>query len=664
MGAYENPRLINAPNYLAGFQAFEQKFQKGFEEGIEMGKKKIEADKLYVEGVEEAGEKMRLEGEAAIANSTKTRGEVESALKNFYDDALAVEPGGKGLAGLFSGGRQMLGDMDLRKLQNNFTDKVTPLNEMYNRIYDPEFNLTKDSDMSDAQYSKLEEIHNAVKSGRIRTNFSYYSQGDKEQGIDRGFNSKLEILDASGKIINTYSSSELSQIMNNNTQQVRAGIDERHSLVGSNAETYMNRSTSNVKTKATVDADPNARVLSPEDHLDAGISQQIGTANFYNENSLSIQPNANGEYTSVPDITGELNGLYANHGKGKLTSQEEIAILKRTVPTLQNVDDSKLKLILNSNMNMGTEKIKAILGDDFKLLQTAGAARPIVGMEKMTPEQVLKSIHDGQAITKAVIYHESVKKSIVDKGLLNQSYVPPTGDTGGTGGQFDKDLFKVNTANRFAQQQLNKTLKLPSLVLPASTSGLGAGGGSRQLDVNKLGFDEIKVFDGDGNAVNKTITGSRLSSNGLLKIEYEQEAKTIDQPTGEVDENGNPITERVVAAPKVNTNNYNVFTLNGLENLFKDIGGTTATQNVDVEAVYPSYFRDQVYRSIQQNFEANPNYLKNPQTSELRAALIQQYGGMQNIMQGGATSYPKLYRQDWFKAMLELEERRNNRKES
>ena len=35
MGAYENPRLINAPNYLAGFQAFEQKFQKGFEEGIE-----------------------------------------------------------------------------------------------------------------------------------------------------------------------------------------------------------------------------------------------------------------------------------------------------------------------------------------------------------------------------------------------------------------------------------------------------------------------------------------------------------------------------------------------------------------------------------------------------------------------------------------------------
>ena len=35
--------------------------------------------------------------------------------------------------------------------------------------------------------------------------------------------------------------------MNNNTQQVRAGIDERHGVVGTNAETYMNRSTSNVK---------------------------------------------------------------------------------------------------------------------------------------------------------------------------------------------------------------------------------------------------------------------------------------------------------------------------------------------------------------------------------------------------------------------------------
>ena len=113
--------------------------------------------------------------------------------------------------------------------------------------------------------------------------------------------------------------------------------------------------------------------------------------------------------------------------------------------------------------------------------------------------------------------------------------------------------------------------------------------------------------------------------------------------------------ERVVSAPKVNTNNYNIFTLNGLENLFKDIGGTTVTQTADVEAVYPSYFRDQVYQSIQRNFEADPNYLKDPQTSELRDALIQQYGGLQNIKNGGAASYPQLYKQNWFLTILRNE---------
>jgi hypothetical protein len=614
MGAYENPRLINAPNYLAGFQAFEQKFQKGFEEGIEMGKKKIEADKLYVEGVEEAGEKMRLQGEAAIANSAKTREEVESALKNFYDDALAVEPGGKGLAGLFSGGRQMLGDMDLRKLQNNFTDKITPLNEMYNRIYDPEFNLTKDSDMSDAQYSKLEEIHNAVKSGRIRTNFSYYSQEEfpDSKGMDRGFNSKLEILDANGKVINTYSSSELSQIMNNNTQQVRAGIDERHSLVGANAETYMNRSTSNVKTDLTVNADPNARVLSPENHLDAGISQQIGTAGFYNENGLSIQPNANGEYTSVPDITGELNGLYANHGKGKLTSQEEIAILKRTVPSLANVDDSKLKLILDNNMNMGTEKIKAILGDDFKFLQTAGAVRPLVDMKQMTPEEVLKSIHDGQAVSKAVIYHESIKKSIVDKGLLNQSYVPPvTQERGATQGEIN-----LQASNNKSQTDLNKVTNVINRI-PSNLVGETYNQGEN--NVPTLDFNTIRRSDGKGGFVVKEVIGQNFNPvTGKLTLKYEQESKVVES----TDEEG--LTTRGVTAPDV-SETYDIHTIPGLRKLYEDV--LMDATDLD-KKTRSTYFEDNIIKTLNSQWMNSPSYL-DKFDRETHNKMINAYGGFE-----------------------------------
>lgn len=616
MGAYENPRLINAPNYLAGFQAFEQKFQKGFEEGIEMGKKKIEADKLYVEGVEEAGEKMRLEGEAAIANSTKTRGEVESALKNFYDDALAVEPGGKGLAGLFSGGRQMLGDMDLRKLQNNFTDKITPLNEMYNRIYDPEFNLTKDSDMSDPQYRKLEEIHNAVKSGRIKTNFFYYSQGDKEQGIDRGFNSKLEILDANGKVINTYSSSELSQIMNNNTQQVRAGIDERHfgtdnkPGILTNAETYMNRATSNVKTDLTVDADPNARVLSPENHLDAGISQQIGTAGFYNKDGLSIQPNANGEYTSVPDINGELNGLYANHGKGKLTSQDEIEILKRTVPYLENVDDSKLKLILDNNMNMGTEKLKAILGDDFSVPK--GYEQSVLELEGMTPEQVLKSIHDGQAISKAVIYHESIKKSIVDKGLLNQAYVPPTKEArGATQGEIN-----LLASNNKSQTDLNKVTNVINRI-PSNLVGETYNQGEN--NVPTLDFNTIRRSDGKGGFVVKEVIGQNFNPvTGKLTLKYEQESKVVES----TDEEG--LTTRGVTAPDV-SETYDIHTIPGLRKLYEDVLMDATDLDKKTRA---TYFENNIINTLNSQWMNNQSYL-DKFDRETHNRIIKAYGGFE-----------------------------------
>ena len=39
MGAYENPRFFNAPNYMAGTQAFLTIFKKGFEEEFQKGQK-------------------------------------------------------------------------------------------------------------------------------------------------------------------------------------------------------------------------------------------------------------------------------------------------------------------------------------------------------------------------------------------------------------------------------------------------------------------------------------------------------------------------------------------------------------------------------------------------------------------------------------------------
>lgn len=645
MGAYENPRLINAPDYAAGFEAFDKKFQAGLKEGFAEGQKKIEKDKLYVAGVEESAEEMRLAGEAAIKNGSKTREEIDLALKDFYAEALEVEPGGKGLGGLFSGGRKMLGDIDLKKLENDFSDKVAPLNDMYNKIYDPEFVLEKDSDMSDDQFHKLEQIHNAVKQGRIKTNFGY------KRGKERGFSSNLEILDGNGKVIDTYSTADLSSIMNNNTKALRLEIDTDNNKVKENSSGLVVKEVTNEVERLKADGATKKSYIEGKNFLSDAVDGNIGTAGFYTmkDGVKVINMNDDGSYNNVPQVGSDsfnrLSRLYSNHTT--ISDDKKLEILTNTIPAIPTwLDKSVLMKIIDSNFKMGTEKLKGILG-------------PSVLKAGSDADTVLKNIHDGTVIAKSLMYKASVEQEIENTGILNKAYLPPV-TTGGSGGKFDKDLFNINKANNFAQQQLDKALTLPGLVLSsaAGASGLAGGSGRRTLDVNKLGFDEIKASDGTGNFVNKQITGSTLSSNGLLKIEYEQESEVIETDTGRKDADNNPILDRVVSAPKVNSNNYNVFTLNGLENLFKDIGGTTVTQNAAVENVYPSYFREQVYKSIAQNFEADPSYLKDPQTRELRGALLQ-YKFQQGETLASLNKNPKYKDAPWFQDIFRNSQKLN-----
>ncbi len=644
MGAYENPRFIPAPDYTVGFKAFEEKFQKGYEQGMQRGRDLVEQDKNYIAGIEDTADQMRLEGEIAIENGLKTKEAVETELAKFYEKAMRVDKGGKGLGGIFSAKRLQMGDVDIRQELTSFKSAIAPLNTMYDKIYLQDYSVQDDEDQSNPDSALKNEIVGAVKAGRFDSGFDY-----NPETKGGGFSSGIEYTLPDGTV-KKIAGTELARLFGNDTSEDRIKINERHEQINTNVAGNVTAAVANKKAGLQVDGSKTATLIKPIDVLDESISNVANTAGFYNKDGLSIQPDDKGNYTSIPEIGGDLDKLWSNHAmnSNKLSEETKLNIFKRTVPALKYVDNDKLLTILNGPMGIGTERLKNILGDNFESLIKKGT----ISFNYSESEEIIKSIHDGQAVTKAVLYHETVKKGIMDKGLINQAYIPPATSGDGSGSKFDKNVFNVNQARSFAQQQLNKTLKLPTMVLPSAPGGLGGGGGSTSLDVNKLGFDEIKITDGSGNFVNKAITGSRLSSNGLLKIEYEQEAKTVEVPTGETDEGGNPIMRRVVSAPKVNTNNYNIYTLNGLENLFKDIGGTTTTQTSEVESVYPSYFREEVYRSIQQNFEANPNYLKDPQTSELRIALIQQYGGVANIKQGGAASYPQLYKQDWFLNIL------------
>ena len=435
MGAYENPRFIPAPDYTVGFKAFEEKFQKGYEQGMQRGRDLVEQDKNYIAGIEDTADQMRLEGEIAIENGLKTKEAVETELAKFYEKAMRVDKGGKGLGGIFSAKRLQMGDVDIRQELTSFKSAMAPLNTMYDKIYLQDYSVQDDEDQSNPDSALKNEIVGAVKAGRFDSGFDY-----NPETKGGGFSSGIEYTLPDGTV-KKIAGTELARLFGNDTSEDRIKINERNEEINTNVASNVTAAVANKKAGLQVDGSSTATLIKPIDVLDESISNVANTAGFYKD-GLSIQPDANGNYTSIPEVGGDLDKLWSNHAmnSNKLNNETKLNIFRRTVPSLANVDDDKLLTILNGPMGIGTERLKNILGDNFKLLQTAGASRPIVGMEEMTPEEIIKSIHDGQAVTKAVLYHETVKKGIMDKGLIDQAYIPPTVSTTG---DFTKNQLKT-----------------------------------------------------------------------------------------------------------------------------------------------------------------------------------------------------------------------------
>ena len=175
MGAYENPRFFNAPNYMAGTQAFLKTFTKGLEEGVAEGEKMIAERKEYEKGIYEKGEELQQSLDAALGNTTDAKSKIQASLRQFYDEALAVDmPTKKGLGGLFAKAQERrLGDLDLIEAQNSFTDATTGINTAFNYVYDPETDIMENEDRGHEQYKIKKAIHDQIKNGSAGTNFDY-----------------------------------------------------------------------------------------------------------------------------------------------------------------------------------------------------------------------------------------------------------------------------------------------------------------------------------------------------------------------------------------------------------------------------------------------------------------------------------------------------------
>ena len=382
MGAYENPKFFNAPNYMAGTQAFIGTFQKGLQEGLQMGEDLIADRKEYEKGIFEKGDELKQELDAAVANSQMTKQQVQSALKSFYDEALSIDvPTKKGLGGLFVKAQERrLGDLDLIEAQSSFTDAVTGINTAFNYTYDPEVDIMENEDRGHEFYKKKRAIYEAIKSGNAKTDFSY-TKGE-------GFNSNIKVM-INGKE-EEFTTAEIQSIFTASGKEQRDIIDAKHDETIEGLYKRVEAATSN-RFEAVKLGDTNALVKMETD------------ADRITDQVLGLTRNADGKILFNKKNIDFINDEYNNHADISLENKIEIF---RKNSAFANLTDTQLEDVINEAMTIGVDayKDKYAGGDEVKA----------------------REFYNNVLNAKAEIVKESYMEELRDRGLLDKGYKAPT----------------------------------------------------------------------------------------------------------------------------------------------------------------------------------------------------------------------------------------------
>ena len=319
MGAYENPKFFNAPNYMAGTQAFLKTFNKGLEEGLQQGQDMIADRKEYEKGIYEKGEELKEQLDAALGNTTDAKSKIQASLTQFYDEALSVDvPTKKGLGGLFVKAQERrMGDLDLIKAQDSFTDATTGINTAFNYVYDPETDIMENEDRGHEQFKLKKAIHDQIKSGSAGTNFDY--KGGKFSG---GITIKIKN-DKTGQMEDRFiPTSEMQAIFSASGKEQRDIIDAKHNET---TESIFNESQAEVNNIIEL-----AKIGKSDKYADATIEvekiarRKLGISE---DGSLSQMSRSfiNNEYNNHADINAEdKTNLMTTSLGGLVTDKNEI----------------------------------------------------------------------------------------------------------------------------------------------------------------------------------------------------------------------------------------------------------------------------------------------------------------------------------------------------
>lgn len=406
MGAYENPRFFNAPNYMAGTQAFLTTFKKGFEEEFQKGQDLIADRKEYEKGIYDKGAELKEELDAAVANSQMTKDQVQGALRSFYDEALKVDiPTKKGLGGLFVKAQERrLGDLDLQEASQSFTDAVTGINTAFNYTYDPEIDIMENEDRGHPQFKIKKAIYDQIKSGSAGSNFNY--TGGK---FDGGITVQVPDDENPGKMKSqTFTSAEIQSIFTASGKEQRDIIDKKHDETVEGIFNETNAAVDNLMAQA--EYKNRSEIAISKDEALRIVRRRLGIAQDGKLSQMS------------KDF---INDEYNNHAN--ISEANKVSILSK-----------KLK-----GFNFTEDEIKRIANEPFDIGDKTYAER--YGSDDVDWNLVKNAVEDG----KRQIVEESYMQELRDMGLVDKANRKTIEAPKG------KDRENPNKVDAYLQQKIN-----------------------------------------------------------------------------------------------------------------------------------------------------------------------------------------------------------------
>lgn len=560
MGAYENPRFFNAPNYVAGTQAFINKFEKGLEKGLQMGEDLIADRKEYEKGIFEKGDELKQELDAAVANSQMTKQQVQDALRSFYDEALKVDkPTKKGLGGLFAKAEERrLGDLDLVEAQNSFTDAVTGINTAFNYTYDPEVDIMENEDRGHELYKKKRALYEAIKSGKANTSFSYTKDG--------GFDSNIKVM-IDGKE-EDFSPAEIQTIFTASGKEQRDLIDKKHNETIDGLYKRVEAATSN-RFEAIKLGDENALVKMETD------------ADKITDQVLGLRRDANGKILFNKKNIEFINDEYNNHAD--ISLENKLDIFKNN-PAFAKLKDEEILNIIDEPMTMGVETYKKRFG---------------------MKEEDARKFYDNVLNSKAEIVKQSYMEELRDRGLIDKGYKAPAKQqiTDGARDALDINLYARDRANELSDAADTVTKNLASAASGATsfdeTLTVSEDGEDVEVSVVKMDPSFQQSFQGktmklkDGKIAN--IDNVYVDLDGNIRFDY-KDGSTIR------DEDGTPQKFNF----SEDSANFNIYNPKSMEALYMAAGAEIDGTNAKVK------YRNQYKTQISNAYLNNPEQFESP----------------------------------------------------